>query len=131
VVDAKHRGRPATRAEAEAVDMDRQAADLAVERPPQRVADRRIDLAGDLRDRDPVGDRQIELDVERLAEVDGDPRMAEPEPAEQPVERTGGEAGHPVRPERRGPHDIEHGPAGDERSTGGRLGRHAGDVLLA
>ena len=66
-----------------------------------------------------------------VAEVDGDPRVAEAEPAEQSVERPAGEAGHAVRTERRGPHDVEHGPAGDERSTGGRLGRHAGDVLLA
>ena len=111
--------------------MDGQAADLAVECRPQRIADGRIDLACDLRDRDSVGDRQIELDVERLTEVDGDPGVSEPEPTKQPVERPAGESGHAVRPECRGPNDIEHGPAGDERSTGGRLGRHAGDVLLA
>ena len=79
---------------------------------PERVADRRIDLAGDLRDRDAVGDGQVELDVERLAEVDGDPRVAEPEPAEQALERPAGEARHPVRPERRRPHDIERRPGG-------------------
>ena len=65
------------------------------------------------------------------AEVDVDPRMTEPEPAEQPIERPAGEAGDAVRPQRGRAHDVEDGPAGDERSTGGRLGRHAGDVLLA
>ena len=116
---------------AETVDVDGQPPDLALERRPERVADRRIDLAGDLGDRDTVGDGQVELDIERLAEVDVDARVAEPEPAEQAVDGLAGEAGDAVRPERGGAHDVDDGPAGDERSTGGRLGRHAGDVLLA
>src|SRR3954469_1897570 len=101
--------------------MDRQAPDLAVKRRAQRIPDRRVDLPGDLSDRDTVGDREVELDIEHLAEVDGDPRLADSEPAEQPIERTAGEAGHAIRPERRGPHDVRHGPAGDERSAGGRM----------
>ena len=95
-----------------------------------RVADRRIDLPRDLGDRDPVGDGQVELDVEAVAEVDGDPRLGQPEPAEEPVERAAGEARDAVRAERRGPDEVDHGATRDERSAGSGLGRHAGEVLV-
>ena len=49
---------------AEAVDVDRQPRDLAAERPAERVANGRIDLPGDLGDRDAVGHGQVEIDGE-------------------------------------------------------------------
>ena len=49
---------------AEAVDVDREPGDVAAERVPERVADRRIDLAGDLGDRQAVGDGDREVDRE-------------------------------------------------------------------
>ena len=75
--------------------MDRQLADLAAEGPSDRVADGRIDLARDLGDRDAVGDREIELDVERGAEVDVDPRLGETEARQQALVRP---AANPVTP---------------------------------
>jgi len=111
--------------------MDGEPANVAFDRRPKRIADRGIHLARDLRHRDTVGDGQLELDVERLPEVDADPRVAEPEPAEHALERLGGEASDAVRTQRGRAHDVDDGPPGDERSTGGRLGRHAGSVLLA
>ena len=53
------------------------------------------------------------------------------QPNLQPLDRLGGEASDAVRTQRCRAHDVDDGPAGDERSTGGRLGRHAGNVLLA
>ena len=111
--------------------MDREPADIAVDRRPKRVADRGIHLARDLRHRDTVGDGQLELDVERLPEVEADPRVAEPEPGEQPIDGRRREPGDAVRTQRGRAHYVDDGPPGDERSTGGRLGRHAGGVLLA
>ena len=64
-----------------------QPADLATERVADRVADGRIDLAGDLGDRDAVRDGQVEVDVDGFAEVDGDPRLGEPEPLEEALVR--------------------------------------------
>ena len=100
---------------AEAVDVDRQPADLAAERSPDRVADRRIDLAGDLGDRHAVGDRQVEVDGEaRRATVErADPGLGEPEPFEEAGDEPAGEAGHPIGTQRRGPDDIDDGSAAD------------------
>ena len=78
----------AARPEPEAVDVDRHPPDLATERMPERVADCRIDLAGDLRDRDAVRDGQVEVDVDGRAEVDVDPGLDETEPPEKALVRT-------------------------------------------
>ena len=66
--------------------MDRQPADLPGQRAPKRVAHRRIDLAGDLGDRDAVGHGQVELDLEPVVEAEVDPRLAQAEPAEEALE---------------------------------------------
>ena len=95
------------------------------------VADRRIDLAGDLRDRDAEGDGQVELDVDRVAEMDGDARLGESETPEQALVRSRREPDDAVRAERRRADEVDDGLAGDERSAGLRFGRHAGEVLLA
>ena len=107
-------------------------ADLAPERAADRVADRRIDLAGDLGDGNAEGDGQVELDVERVAEADVDARLGEPEPLEQALERAApANPVTPYDPSVAAAHDVDDGPAGDERSAGRRCGRHAGEVLLA
>ena len=94
------RWRPA-RPEPEAVDVDGHPADLATERVADRVADGRIDLAGDLRDGHAERDGQVEVDVDRVAEADRDARLGESEPLEQPLVRARREPGHAVRSERR------------------------------
>src|SRR4029077_3077418 len=118
--------RPAS-AEPKATDVDGHSSDLATQRVPDRIADGRIDLPGDLGDGYSVRDGQAELDVDRLAEADRDPRLRQPEPLEQPLVRTRREPGDAVRPEGRGADEIGHGLGGDERSSGLRVCRHAGE----
>ena len=79
-----------------------QAADLEAERVAKRVADGRVDLARDLRDRDAEGDRQVEVDVDAVAEADRRARAARDRAARGGA-RAGvaGETGHPVGAERR------------------------------
>ena len=106
--------------------MDRQPPDLAPEGSSDRVADRGLDLAGDLRDRHAVGDRQVQLDLKRVPRRTRMPGLAESEPAEKSLERPAGEAGHAVRAERR--------PSGpDRRRPGGSraIGRASGSVWHA
>ena len=98
--------------------------DLAVERVAERVADRRVDLAGDLGDRHAVGDGEVELDRRSAGRRGGRamPGLAEPEPLEERARaRPPAKPGHAVRPERRRPHDVDDGASGDERSTGRRV----------
>ena len=88
-----HDGRWRTaRPEAETVDVDGQAPNLAGEGTTECVADRGVDLARHLGDRHAIGDGQIELDVEGLPEVDDDPRVREAESTEESLERAPGEA---------------------------------------
>ena len=58
------------------------------------------------------------------------PGWVEAEPTEEAFERPAGETGDAVRADRRGPDEVDHGPAGDERSAVGGRVRHAGEVLL-
>ena len=59
--------------------MDDDAGDLAIERAPDRVADRRVHLAGDLRDGDPESDRQVELELDAIVEADREAGLPEAE----------------------------------------------------
>ena len=81
------RGRRSAGTEPQAVDVDGHPADVAIERVAQRVTDRRVDLAGDLGDRNAVRDGQVEVDVDRVAEMDGDARLGEPDPFEEALVR--------------------------------------------
>ena len=59
--------RLAARMELELCDADRQSIDLAPERRPDRVSNREIHLSRDLRDRQAVGDAEVQPDRERPA----------------------------------------------------------------
>ena len=67
--------------------MDRHGADLASERPAQRVADRGIDLAGHLGDGQPVGDRHADVDGHLGPEGDADRPAAKADPVEERLAR--------------------------------------------
>src|SRR6185369_13251772 len=119
----------------EPVDVDREPGDVAAERVPERVANGRVDLAGDFRDRQPIGDGDREVDREVrpgaairgvLAERDVDPGLAQAEPLLDSSDPTAGEAGHAVAPERGHAHDVDDGAPGHEGSAGCGVRRHAG-----
>ena len=111
--------------ELELGDADRQVIDLAPECRPDRVADREIDLARDLADRQAVGDAQVHADPER-AVGDGDAQAAGPllDPAEDAVCPVAGEARDAVRPERHATHDVDDRAPRDERPPGDGWLRH-------
>src|SRR5215207_9784924 len=115
---------------AQAVDVDRQAVDLAFERVADPIADRRVDLARHLGDRHAVGDRQVELDLERGSERHPQPARAEPQPLADAPQEPAAEPGHPVRAERRGPDDVDDRTARHKQATGNGFGGHARGVLL-
>jgi len=92
--------------------VDRHPTHLTTEGMEKCVADRRIDLARDLRDRDAERDRQVELDVDRVAKMDGDPRLSEAEPFEEPLVRSRREADDAVRSERRRADEGRSRPGG-------------------
>ena len=110
--------RLAARMQLELRDADRQPVDLAPERRPDRVSDRVIHLSRDLRDRQAVGDPEVQPDRERPAR-DGDAQAAGAllDPAQHSIGPVAGEAGDAVRPERDAAHDVDHGTARHERPT--------------
>ena len=57
------------------------------------------------------------------------PGWRESEPLQEASDDPSGEPGHPIRPEGRGPDDVDDGSAADDRSTGRRCGGHAGGDL--
>ena len=107
--------------------MDGQAADLAAEgvrgsrsgspnrpgaRPPRRARRRR-----------PSGRARCRASSPRRTAIPG---LGEPEPPSRRSSGLRGEARHAVRPERRRPHEVDDGPAGDERSAGRSVGSARG-----
>ena len=112
----------------QAADADRDAVGFATQRVDERVANRRVDLARDLRDRQAVGDAQVQVDGQRVADLQAQARGRDAEAPQQPADRaTAREARHAVRGQRRASDEVADGAPGDQRSTGHR-GGHAGDV---
>ena len=85
-----------------------------IERRRTAVADRRVDLAGDLGDRDAEGDRDVELDLDAVVDAHGQAGRAEAEAFDQATDRSAGESGDAVRTEGRRPDDVAKGAARDE-----------------
>ena len=86
----------------EAADVDGDLVELATERVAQGPADGRLDLAGDLGDRDAVGDGEVEVDRERGSISTRRPGCARPDPLQDaPDGATAGEAVTPYGAERR------------------------------
>jgi hypothetical protein len=96
------------------VHVDRDPADLAVDGLPDGIADRGIDLAGDLGYRDTEGDGDVQLDVDPVIDADGDAGRGETEPFDQATDRSAGESCDTVRTKGRRPDDITKGAARDE-----------------
>jgi hypothetical protein len=57
--------------------VDRQAVDLAAERPADGVADGRVDLSGHLGDRQPDPDGQGQIDGDPVGQIDPDAGLAQ------------------------------------------------------
>ena len=68
-------------------DPDRDPVRLPADRVPERVADRRLDLAGDLGDGQAVRDGELEVDRQLVADLEVEARLGEPEPLEEPAAR--------------------------------------------
>jgi hypothetical protein len=85
-----------------------------VDRDPADLADRGIDLAGDLGYRDTEGDGDVQLDVDPVIDADGDAGRGETEPFDQATDRSAGESCDTVRTKGRRPDDITKGAARDE-----------------
>ena len=83
-------------------------------RLPDGIADRGIDLAGDLGDRDAECHGDIELDLDAVVDGDGQSGRGEAESFDQTTDGSAGEPGHAVRTEGRRPDDITQGTARDE-----------------
>ena len=96
------------------VYVDRDPADLAVDSLPDGIADRGIDLAGDLGYRDTKRDGDVQLDVDPVIDADGDSGRSETEPLDQATDRSAGESCDAVRTKGRRPDDITKGAARDE-----------------
>ena len=87
--------------------------DLAPERLADLVADGRVDLPRDLRDRQAVGDREADVELEAPVEADPDPAAAHPEGGEEPAADVApAEARHAVRAERCGSDEVDDRAAG-------------------
>ena len=114
------------RMDAQAIDVDDDAGHLAVQRPPDRVADGRVDLAGDLGDRDAQGDGQVQLDLDAVIEADGEPGLPEAEARDEARHRTAGEPGDSVRAQGGGADDVDERTTGHEGSAGSGSDGHAG-----
>ena len=116
----------------EPADPDRDPVGLAAERVEQRVAHRALDLARDLGDREAVRDGQLEVDRERVADLEVEARVREAEPLEEPPDRaTAGEPGHAVHRHGRRAHEVADGASRDEGPAGDGISGHARDVLRA
>ena len=102
-----------------------------VERPLDRVADGRVDLARHLGDGHAQRHLQVELHVEAVVDADGDPGMGQVDEGEETGERAAGQARDPVRAEGRTTDHVRDRAARHERSARRLSGWHAGDVLLA
>ncbi len=90
-----------------------------------------FDLPGDLGDRQPVGDREIELDGQLVLDLEPHARVGQTHAFEQTAHRAAaGEPGHAVDRQRRGANEVTDGPACHQRAAAGRLRGHVGDVLL-
>ena len=114
---------------AEVPDADRDAVRLAAQRVHDRVAHRGLDLARDLGDRQAVGDVEVEVDRQRLADLEPQPGMGDAQPLQQPSQgAAAGEARDAVRGQRRRAHQVADRAPGDQRSTGRGIGGHVGDV---
>ena len=111
--------------------MDDQPRHLQIEAAPDRVADRRIDLPGDLGDRDAQGDIEVEFKIETVLEAHAQAWVSEVEAVEESADGTAREARDAIGSKGRIPNDIDDRPASDERTAGRLVGWHAGDVLLA
>src|SRR5262245_56212857 len=113
------RRREGRRLEAQAVDVDDEMAHLAPDGAVDRIADGRIDLAGDLRDRDAERDVEVEGDVDAARDPDGQARLHETGPTEEPLDGSACEPGDAVRTEGGRPDHVRDGAAGHERAAGG------------
>ena len=111
--------------ELEPRDADRQVVDLAPEAGADRVPDRQINLTGNFRNRQTMGDTEPQPDPE-LASGDRDAKATRPllDPAEHAVDPVAGEPGDAIRAERHAPDDVDHGTARHERPTTDGLLRH-------
>ena len=96
--------------------MDRQGIDLALNRLPDGIADRRVDLAGDLGHRHPGRDEDPQLDPNPGAQADDDRRWSQAEADEElSGQAVVGQAGDAVAAEHGGTHDLADRPTADEQ----------------
>jgi hypothetical protein len=116
---------------AEAADADRDPVRLPAQGVPERVPDGGVHLARDLRDREAVCDRQVEVDDEPAIHPDAQPGVPEAGPFQQPADGSAaGEARHAVHGQRGRAHEVTDGTGGDKGASRDVSG-HAGVVLLA
>ena len=64
--------------------------------PPDGVANRRINLTRDLRDRQAIGDGHVELDDDLGIEADPEAALAQPERTDQPRNWSATKARHAI-----------------------------------
>src|SRR5439155_24689329 len=117
--------RLAARVELEPGDTDRQPVDLSTDGRPDRVPDRKVDLAGDLGDRQALGDAEMHPDPQR-ATRDRHAQPARPilDPAQDSVCPVAREARDAVLAERHAADDVDDRPACHERPTADGCVRH-------
>ena len=126
------RGRRTAGRHVQPVDVDGDARHIAIERPADGVAHRRVDLPRHLGHGDTQRDGEVEVDVDAVIDADGQPGLIEPQPLHETAERaTGspGKAGDTVRADGGEPNDVAQGAGGDEGTAGCRTDGHAGGVL--
>src|SRR6478735_11455669 len=72
---------------AEAADPDRDPVGLPADGVTERVADRRLDLSGDLGDGQPVRDGELEVDRQLVADLEAEARLGDAETLEEAARR--------------------------------------------